>query len=385
MPAISLMRARGAGLCRGSPSTIRRVPSGPTTAPLSTTRSTARSSRCLAHSEPAQTNVRLYSKTRPSSQTPHSKTMRDRILPHDRARPTGKQRRRGCPFSFIRRQRPLGFRAAAGRCRRARCAPQRTAADEAFRCATRSGQCSADVAILGHPSDHPRQFGGSRRIVFDRRLDHAPRNAEGIGCAAAGSGGSAGTHGARRPATTPAFAAGQQAGVGLGLADRRGKRGRSDRSGGSRSALRPLLPRASARRDRQFPPGVSELRGSARRLHEGPHAGPARFGRSRAGRGRAARRQPWSLTLPTTARQPPRCAALRSSVPRGLRVLRRWSAHWPCRGVCLLFPTVGFAEEGADAVSPASLSPTFLGGPERWTSPEGLSSTLQVLVLLTRH
>ena len=43
-------------------------------------------------------------------------------------------------------------------------------------------------------------------------------------------------------------------------------------------------------------------------------------------------------------------------------------------------PSVGGAEESN---GPASLVPTLLGGPERWTSPEGLSSTLQVLLLMT--
>ena len=51
--------------------------------------------------------------------------------------------------------------------------------------------------------------------------------------------------------------------------------------------------------------------------------------------------------------------------------------------VFLLAPAAGFADDAAEAAAPALLSPTFLGGPERWTSPEGLSSTLQVLVLMT--
>ncbi len=46
-------------------------------------------------------------------------------------------------------------------------------------------------------------------------------------------------------------------------------------------------------------------------------------------------------------------------------------------------PLPAGADDGAGAASPASLAPTLLGGPERWTSPEGLSSTLQVLILLT--
>ena len=43
-------------------------------------------------------------------------------------------------------------------------------------------------------------------------------------------------------------------------------------------------------------------------------------------------------------------------------------------------PSTGWAEE---ANGPASLVPSLLGGPERWTSPEGLSSTLQVLLMMT--
>jgi len=43
-------------------------------------------------------------------------------------------------------------------------------------------------------------------------------------------------------------------------------------------------------------------------------------------------------------------------------------------------PTVAFAQT---AISPSSLIPEGIGGPEQWTSPEGLSSTLQVMLLLT--
>ncbi|MCF6328306.1 MAG: exopolysaccharide biosynthesis protein [Henriciella sp.] len=35
------------------------------------------------------------------------------------------------------------------------------------------------------------------------------------------------------------------------------------------------------------------------------------------------------------------------------------------------------------AIPPSSLIPAGIGGPEQWTSPEGLSSTLQVMLLLT--
>ena len=35
------------------------------------------------------------------------------------------------------------------------------------------------------------------------------------------------------------------------------------------------------------------------------------------------------------------------------------------------------------AITPSSLLPSGLGGPQQWTSPEGLSSTIQVMLLLT--
>jgi len=43
-------------------------------------------------------------------------------------------------------------------------------------------------------------------------------------------------------------------------------------------------------------------------------------------------------------------------------------------------PTVAIAQT---ATPPSSLIPEGIGGPEQWTSPEGLSSTLQVMLLLT--
>ncbi len=62
----------------------------------------------------------------------------------------------------------------------------------------------------------------------------------------------------------------------------------------------------------------------------------------------------------------------------------RWLFVAACFVVALFaISPPAWAAEGTDAISPASLSPTLLGGPERWTSPEGLSSTLQVLILLT--
>ena len=49
--------------------------------------------------------------------------------------------------------------------------------------------------------------------------------------------------------------------------------------------------------------------------------------------------------------------------------------------VCATRPT--FAADEAGSLSPASLAPSLFGGPEKWTSPDGLSSTLQVLILMT--
>jgi flagellar biosynthetic protein FliP len=46
----------------------------------------------------------------------------------------------------------------------------------------------------------------------------------------------------------------------------------------------------------------------------------------------------------------------------------------------LLTPTVVAAQT---AVSPSALLPSGLGGPQQWSSPEGLSSTIQVMLLLT--
>lgn len=48
----------------------------------------------------------------------------------------------------------------------------------------------------------------------------------------------------------------------------------------------------------------------------------------------------------------------------------------------LLAPTAAFAQSAAAPGGP-SLLPSGIGGPQQWTSPEGLSSTLQVMLLLT--
>ena len=50
----------------------------------------------------------------------------------------------------------------------------------------------------------------------------------------------------------------------------------------------------------------------------------------------------------------------------------------------LLAPELALAQTATPPSSPASsLLPSGIGGPEQWTSPEGLSSTLQVMILLT--
>ena len=46
----------------------------------------------------------------------------------------------------------------------------------------------------------------------------------------------------------------------------------------------------------------------------------------------------------------------------------------------VLAPAIAFSQT---AISPTSVLPHSLGGPEQWTSPEGLSSALQVMLLLT--
>lgn len=53
-------------------------------------------------------------------------------------------------------------------------------------------------------------------------------------------------------------------------------------------------------------------------------------------------------------------------------------------GAFLLGPGLAFAQTATPPSSAgSSLLPSGIGGPEQWTSPEGLSSTLQVMILLT--
>ena len=50
----------------------------------------------------------------------------------------------------------------------------------------------------------------------------------------------------------------------------------------------------------------------------------------------------------------------------------------------LLAPATVFAQTATPPLSPTpSLLPEGIGGPQQWTSPEGLSSTIQVMILLT--
>ncbi len=53
-------------------------------------------------------------------------------------------------------------------------------------------------------------------------------------------------------------------------------------------------------------------------------------------------------------------------------------------GAALLAPALATAQTATPpGSSVSSLLPSGIGGPEQWTSPEGLSSTLQVMILLT--
>jgi flagellar biosynthesis protein FliP len=66
----------------------------------------------------------------------------------------------------------------------------------------------------------------------------------------------------------------------------------------------------------------------------------------------------------------------------------RWRSI-ACRRIApmlaMILPLVLFAGSSLaqEPEGPGGLVPSLLGGPERWTSPEGLSSTMQVLVLMT--
>ena len=57
-----------------------------------------------------------------------------------------------------------------------------------------------------------------------------------------------------------------------------------------------------------------------------------------------------------------------------------------CRFTCIATMLLAFVPAIAAAqtvASPSSLLPSSLGGPQQWTSPEGLSSTIQVMLMLT--
>jgi len=51
--------------------------------------------------------------------------------------------------------------------------------------------------------------------------------------------------------------------------------------------------------------------------------------------------------------------------------------------VALSWSTVAVAQESSNSPARLTLSPEMLGGPQTWTSPEGLSSALQMMLLLT--
>ena len=79
---------------------------------------------------------------------------------------------------------------------------------------------------------------------------------------------------------------------------------------------------------------------------------------------------------------------LRSPTMFADTILRRLRSKAAARGalalgVALLWAAAPNAAWAEEANAPASLIPTLLGGPDAWTSPEGLSSTLQVLLLMT--
>lgn len=52
-------------------------------------------------------------------------------------------------------------------------------------------------------------------------------------------------------------------------------------------------------------------------------------------------------------------------------------------GVVLFAGASSFAQESSNSPAKLTLSPELLGGPNQWTSPEGLTSALQVMLLLT--
>jgi flagellar biosynthetic protein FliP len=52
-------------------------------------------------------------------------------------------------------------------------------------------------------------------------------------------------------------------------------------------------------------------------------------------------------------------------------------------GPLLATATATLAQEGSNSPAKLMLSPEMLGGPQTWTSPEGMSSALQVMLLLT--
>lgn len=70
----------------------------------------------------------------------------------------------------------------------------------------------------------------------------------------------------------------------------------------------------------------------------------------------------------------------RSNGPRGARL------HWLALGLCLMGLCLANPAQGQNAGNrpiKIDLPEELTGGPDRWTSPEGLSSTLQVMLLLT--
>ncbi len=64
-------------------------------------------------------------------------------------------------------------------------------------------------------------------------------------------------------------------------------------------------------------------------------------------------------------------------------MVSKTSIRWTVGLACLLAALSGSAALGQTALSPSSLIPGISGGPQQWTSPEGLTSSIQVMLLLT--
>lgn len=67
-----------------------------------------------------------------------------------------------------------------------------------------------------------------------------------------------------------------------------------------------------------------------------------------------------------------------------LAKIRRWMITLSfVLGPLLATATASLAQEGSNSPAKLMLSPDMLGGPQTWTSPDGMTSALQVMLLLT--